>query len=94
MISKGGIQLQKVKLAMAVLGENKHYRWSTVLPRHWKSTAKKCGFPEDSMEKILQEFSEKSEDVIATVRQQLPSGFPKNLADSILDGILGKCASI
>lgn len=93
-IGNGELQLQRVKLAMAVLGKNKHYRWSTVLPRHWKSTAKKCGFPEDSMDKILQEFSEKSEDVIATVRQQLPNGFPKDLADSILDGILRKCTSI
>jgi len=93
-MSKGELQIQKVKLAMAVLGQNKHYRWSTVLPKHWKSTARKCGFPEDSMDNILQEFSETSEDVIATVREQLPNGFPKNLADSILDGILKKCASI
>lgn len=93
-ISKGELQIQKVKLAMAVLGQNKHYRWSTVLPGHWKSTAKQCGFPEDSMEIILQEFSEKSEDVIGTVREQLPNGFPKDLADSVLDGILKKAKTL
>lgn len=94
LMNKGDLQVKKVKLAMAVSGKNKHYEWDTVLSRHWKSTAKKCGFPEDDIDTILNDFSDRAEDVIAKVRQQLPDNFPKDLANSILIGTLKKCVSI
>lgn len=94
MVDKGEIQAQRVKLAMAVLGKNRHYRWNTVLPRHWNTTARKCGFPEDEIERILMDFAMRVDEVVALVREELPAGFPVGLAESIFNGLTGKCAGI
>jgi serine/threonine-protein kinase HipA len=94
LIDRGEIQPQRLKLAMAALGVNKHYRWRTILQRHWGSTAKQCGFPKNEVEKILHEFAEKAEEWVNNVTQQLPNDFPEQIANSILQGILTKCATI
>lgn len=94
LIDKGELQPQKVKLAMAPFGKNKHFRWNTVQTRHWISTANGCGFPEDEIKRILLEFSNSAEDVISDVKRQLPKEFPKDIANSILEGTLRKCTSI
>jgi serine/threonine-protein kinase HipA len=64
------------------------------LNRHWISTANRCGFPEQETEEILQEFAERAEEWTTTVRQQLSDDFPEEIANSILQGVLRKCAAI
>ncbi|NNC98551.1 MAG: type II toxin-antitoxin system HipA family toxin [Gammaproteobacteria bacterium] len=34
---------QKIKMAMASLGNNKHYKWNEITLEHWFSTVRKCG---------------------------------------------------
>lgn len=46
------------------------------------------------MEKILIEFDEQMESVITKVREQLPTNFPKHIADSILSGLHHKAARL
>ncbi len=94
LMDRGEIQPQRLKLAMAALGRNKHYHWRAVLNRHWISTANRCGFPEQETEEILQEFAERAEEWTTTVRQQLSGDFPQEIANSILQGVLRKCAAI
>jgi serine/threonine-protein kinase HipA len=94
LMNRGEIQSQRLKLSMAALGKNKHYRWSTVAKRHWISTANRCGFPEQETEDILLEFADKAEEWITNIRHQLPRNFPEEIANSILQGVLTKCAGI
>jgi serine/threonine-protein kinase HipA len=94
LIEKKELQPQRVKLAMAPLGKNKHYRWNTVQTRHWKSTANICGFPENEVENILLDFSDSAKKAIEAVKKQLPEGFPEHISNSIFEGILRMCASI
>jgi serine/threonine-protein kinase HipA len=44
-VAKRQIESQKLKMAMAIHGENNHYVWDKILPRHWFDEAKKVGFP-------------------------------------------------
>lgn len=94
LLDKGEIQPQRLRLAMAALGANKHYRWRTVLQRHWISTADRCGFPKEEIEKIMREFATQAEEWTANVRRKIPHGFPKEIAESILQGVLNKCNAI
>jgi len=54
-LGRGKNQLvpQKAKLAMAVSGKNKHYKWSDIQPRHWISTATQIGLKATAKEDIL-----------------------------------------
>ena len=94
LLDKGEIQPQKLRLTMAALGANKHYRWRNVLQRHWISTAVHCGFPKEEIEKIMREFATQAEEWTANVRRKIPHDFPKEIAESILQGVLNKCNAI
>lgn len=48
------ISMHKVKMAMAVSGKNRLYRWNSITKRHWLDTAKKCRFPEGGMKQIIE----------------------------------------
>ena len=41
--SRGKLAPKKVKMAMAAEGASRHYLWHTILPRHWRETARRCG---------------------------------------------------
>src|SRR5256885_4559311 len=45
--------LFRSKMAMAVNGKNRHYRWKDICARHWLETAKRCGFGE--MKAVIEE---------------------------------------
>ncbi len=78
---------QKVKMAMAVRGKNRHYRWAEIAQRHWLSTARHSRFPVDEAERILEETLAAVPDVISRVQSELPPDFPAEVADPILAGI-------
>ena len=42
----------------------------------------------------LHEFAENAEEWVNNVRQQIPKDYPEEIANSILQGILTKCAAI
>jgi serine/threonine-protein kinase HipA len=77
---------QDLKLAMALLGKNRHYRMHDIQRRHFNSTAKKVGFGEDA-ESLLQELLARTPAVIAQVQAQLPKGFSQQVADKVLTGL-------
>jgi serine/threonine-protein kinase HipA len=76
---------EKITLAMAARGNNTHYRWAKILPRHWLSTAERCDF--NGAEEILAELAEATPAVIGRVRQTLPGGFPAEVSEPILAGL-------
>ncbi len=81
------LERQKLKMAMAVIGKNNHYRWSEIVPRHWLETAERCRFPKKGMISIINESLAKMDSVIENVSRQIPRGFPSFIADSVFNGM-------
>ena len=82
---RGMLSPHKIKMAMAVTGKNRHYRWIEIGARHWLATAKRCGLSE--MRTVLQDTIGKTPDVIRHVQERIPKGFPDKIVDSILEGV-------
>jgi serine/threonine-protein kinase HipA len=76
-----------IKLAMALIGKNRHYLASSIMRRHFNSTAKKVGYG-DSAEPLLQDFIARTPAIVDKVRANLPAGFSQKVADTILQGLL------
>lgn len=84
---------RELKLAMALLGKNRHYLMHTIQRRHFNSTAKKLGFGETA-EPLLQELVGRTPAVVAQVQNELPEGFSQQVADQILDGLLSAARAL
>lgn len=78
---------QKAKMAMAVKGRNRHYKWSEIQPRHWVSTAAKVGLETTVNEDILS-LAEQASSVVERVSALLPTKFPEVVSDRIFEGLL------
>jgi serine/threonine-protein kinase HipA len=77
---------EKLKMAMAVHGKNRHYRWSAVLCRHWLDAARTCNFA-DYVEPIIADIVESTPRIIAQVSAKIPPRFPEQVAASVFRGI-------
>ena len=89
---RGKLSPEKIKMAMAVHGKNRHYRWKEICARHWLETGKRCGFGE--MKTIIEDVIARTPAVIQQVRAVVPARFPAQIADSILDGISTRAEQI
>lgn len=78
--------LHKAKLAMALWGKNKHYRFSDVQRRHFNSTAAKCFLRADA-EDVIERVLARMPGAVEAVAARLPSGFPDRIAATIFVGI-------
>lgn len=78
---------QKIKMAMAAEGRNRHYKWAEILPRHWVATAEKCGLGA-SIRKEVGNLSARAPDVVATVSSSLPENFPDHVSTPVFEGLL------
>jgi len=76
---------EKVKMAMAVEGKSRHYRWAEIRARHWLETGKRCGVPD--MPALLAELVETTPAVLDRVAAKIPKKFPAAMADAILAGV-------
>ncbi len=81
------IDIQRVKMAMALFGKNKHYRWDRIVRRHWLETARKCHFDGEEMEKIIGYCCDMAPSSIEKVKKVIPKGFPEYIASSIFSGL-------
>lgn len=82
---RGLIAKQKLKMAMAVEGKSRHYRWADIHARHWLETGKRCGIP--TMPSLLEEILTRTPGVIARVAASLPAEFPAQISNAILAGL-------
>ncbi|MDZ7813734.1 MAG: type II toxin-antitoxin system HipA family toxin [Ideonella sp.] len=76
----------KAKLAMALQGKNRHYRFKDIQRRHFNETAARL-FQRDSAEDVIEEVLQGLEPAIAAVAARLPAGFPERVAGAIFDGV-------
>lgn len=83
----GQISPKKVKLAMAVRGEqNMHYKLDEIKRRHWMATGKRNGLLFEANE-IVDEVIAQTPLVIEQVGTELPPEFPAKVADAIFAGL-------
>lgn len=74
------------KLAMALLGKGKHYRFKDVQRRHFNSTAARF-FQRADAEDVIRQVLERTPAAVDNVARRLPKGFPDALANSIFQGL-------
>lgn len=92
LIGGSGLQKQKIKMAMALKGKSRHYKWDNILPRHFISTAKAVGYSEKLALKHLKDMFSFASEVIEIVKKTLPDGFPEDIAEPIFQGFEKKAA--
>lgn len=85
--SSSALSKEKIRMAMAVHGKNRHYRWSRILGRHWLEMGKRCGMEASEVRDIIQSVVDNVPGAIEYAAGELPSGFPEQVADSIFSGI-------
>lgn len=77
---------RKLKLAMALVGNNRHYEAERIQRRHFNSTAKRFGYGETA-EPLIRDLIERTPAVIDEVQRVLPPGFSNEVADKVLSGL-------
>lgn len=82
----GKLSPNKVKMAMAFSGSNRHYRWIEILPRHMMETARRCGLNDDCTA-IIETLIASTPAVIKKVEEILPADFPESVSIPILAGL-------
>jgi serine/threonine-protein kinase HipA len=87
------IPRQKVRLAMAAIGKNRHYNWAEIYSRHWMSTAKAIGL-DGIIEQELEFIQRLTPALVKAVSRELPGAFPASVADTIFEGMLAMSATI
>ncbi|MBF0442379.1 MAG: type II toxin-antitoxin system HipA family toxin [Oligoflexales bacterium] len=79
---------KEIKMAMALRGKSNHYHWTYLQKRHFASTAVHSGFSPDEALAIVRGMLEITENVVSNVRRLLPTDFPKDVSEPILDRLL------
>jgi len=93
-IARKQLHPREAKMAMAVVGKNRHYRYSQIEARHWLSTARKVRFPVAEAEEILHDCAMRGPDVLREIGEQLPDGFPASVAGPIVRDVEGHLRSM
>jgi serine/threonine-protein kinase HipA len=84
---------REFKLAMALVGKNRHYEVERIQRRHFNSTAKRFGYGETA-EQLIQEFIERTPAVIDEAQRALPPGFSDEVAVKVLSGLQGAARAL
>ena len=90
----GALPKRKVKLAMGLLGKNKHYRIADIEPRHFVTTAKAIGIPESQAREIMANFAHRAPSVVTELQSELPKDFPATTSATIFESVLTKAAKL
>jgi serine/threonine-protein kinase HipA len=80
------IAQQKVKLAMALKGKNRHYDMAYIRREHFEKFGNWLGLF-STTSALIDDIIERTPTVIETVRQELPTGFPDQIFTSICENM-------
>tara|TARA_B100000614_G_scaffold58487_1_gene51692 strand:+ start:70 stop:1389 length:1320 start_codon:yes stop_codon:yes gene_type:complete len=83
----GRIPIQKLRMAMAVSGTNRHYRWSEIRVSHWFLTAARAGVSADGFRSRIEEFTGAIIEATRNVAEALPEEFPDEVAGPVVTGV-------
>ena len=83
---RGRLAPEKIRMAMAVWGRNRHYRWREIRRSHFEHTGAACGLGH-AVRALLDELIESTPGVIERVAAALPPGFPEAVSGPILGGL-------
>lgn len=83
----GKLAPEKVHMAMAVYGKNRHYRWNDISARHWIRSGELAGLSGELVQSILADLVERTSGVISKVSAQLPRDFPEAVGEPIFHGL-------
>jgi len=89
-----GLAPHKAKMAMAILGKNRHFHWKHILPRHFIATAKAIDYPVAKVMQMMAEMKAGTEDVIVKVTSLLPPEFPLAISEAIFAGLRRQAARL
>jgi serine/threonine-protein kinase HipA len=89
----GKLSAQKVRVAVAVSGKNRHYHWHEIQRRHWEETAAKAGLGMD-VSGLIDALIDVTPIVVEKLRKVLPPKFPSHVADPILDGLAASATKL
>jgi serine/threonine-protein kinase HipA len=87
LVNNKQLQVKKIKMAMALLGKNRHYHWFNTQPRHFISTAKQVGYNEKRAAMLFDEMMDSVGSVVESIERLLPDNFPDDIATPILKGM-------
>jgi serine/threonine-protein kinase HipA len=88
----GKLDIHRAALAMAVRGNSPHRKLLEIKPYHWVSLARVAGLPQG--EALLEEVCSQLPNVLETVSQLLPKGFPSSVADPIFRGMVRQAKTL
>mgnify|MGYP003150047746 CR=1 FL=1 len=87
LMAQGSMAKEKAKMAMAVKGRNRHYRWARIEPRHFLATAEGVGYSAERASAIIAGIVDRAEQAISSVENTIPVGFPASVGEPILEGV-------
>ncbi|MES2297945.1 MAG: type II toxin-antitoxin system HipA family toxin [Pseudomonadota bacterium] len=82
------MQPRDAKLAMAIRGSTNCYEVYRIQRRHWTSMARRVNLGAQVGEDLIAELFEQTPTVVHEAYRRLPTGFPRDVADAILQGML------
>ena len=90
LMAQGSLPRERAKMAMALKGKSKHYRWARIEPRHFFSSAAQVGFPQEDVRELMQGIAERAEGIVEGLAGRLPQGFPASTCEPIFAGVLAQ----
>lgn len=87
LMSKKGLQAQKIKMAMSLKGKNTQYKWSLIQARHFISTAEYFKYPVKKAVQHYEYFVDNVENAITQVEDKISADFPEYVAETIFAGL-------
>ena len=74
---------------MSVRGKSPHWKMREIQPRHWHELARRHGMASTGPDSPFEQVIEQTPRAIETVKSLLPSDFPAQVSESILNGLEG-----
>lgn len=89
----GALDACDARLAMAVVGKNRHYMLAGIRRSHWNEMARACGFSAGA-DALIDALVERVPAALRAVAQLLPPGFPARVHDTVFAGIEAAAARL
>ncbi|OZB19582.1 MAG: serine/threonine protein kinase [Marinobacter sp. 34-60-7] len=94
LITQGSLPAERARMAMSLKGQNRHYHWARIQPRHFISSARAVGFSAERTLQIIDDLARTTSEVVDAVNAELPAGFPNHISDSIFNGLITQAGKL